>query len=125
MKVKCINIYNEYSKQHRTEDPWLTIGKEYIVLELEIYPTKRVLYRLVGDNENKMPALYDSSQFQIITASLSKNWQINQLKDGSLIIGPNSWQTLGFWEDCYDMEPKALEFYRREAKIIYKEEGAL
>jgi hypothetical protein len=122
MKVKCKNIYNEHTKKLQDTSLWITIDKEYIVLEIEIYPTKKILYRLVGDNKNKMPALYDASQFSIVTEGLPKNWKISQLKDDILIAGPKAWQPLGFWEDCYDLKPDALEIYKREARIIYAEE---
>src|SRR5580704_8222754 len=100
MKVKCKNIYNEHTMQYQDSSPWITIGKEYIVLEIEIYAGKDILYRLVGDNLDESPALYDSKQFEIISGNLSSNWKINQLKSGTLNLGPETWQPLSFWEDC-------------------------
>lgn len=96
MKVTCKNIFNEHDKQFQDSSPWITIGKEYIVLEVEIYPGKDILYRLIGDNSDEAPALYDSKQFEIISGKLSSNWKINQLKSGALNLGPESWQPLGF-----------------------------
>lgn len=125
MKVKCKNIYNEHTKKFEDTSPWLTIGKEYIVLEAEVSLLEKTFYRLIGDNENKMPALYSSSQFELVDGGIPKNWEISQLSDGSLIFGPRAWQPSGFWEKCYDHEPEALEVYKREAKIIYEEEGML
>lgn len=123
MKVKCKNIYNEHTKQFEKSSPWLTIGKEYIVLEIEISPSRKIFYRLVGDNENKMPALYSSSQFDVLIGDMPKNWKVSQLSDGTLVLGPSAWQPSSFWEDCYDHDPKAIEIYKREAKIIYEEEN--
>lgn len=125
MKVKCINIYNVNTKQYEDSSLWMTKGKEYIVLELEVYPGKDILYRMIGDNLDKSPALYDSKQFQIVSDRLSLNWRITQLKSGALIIGPESWQTLGFWEKCFDGDKATLEIYKREARIITEEENAL
>lgn len=124
MKIKCINIYNERTKQHETSHHRLTVGKEYVVLEAEIYLDK-ILYRLIGDNSDQSPALHNASQFEIISGKISSNWRISQLKSGALILGPKSWQPLGFWEDCYDGDPTALEIYKREARIIMEEESAL
>jgi hypothetical protein len=92
-------------------------------LEVEVYLGKDVLYRLIGDNENKSPALYNASQFDVVSGKLPVNWEVNQLKGGALHFGPKAWQEPGFWEDCYDYEPQALEVYKREARIIMGEEN--
>lgn len=125
MKVKCINIYNERTKKYESSHHRLTIGNEYVVLGIEIYPGKDVLYRLVGDNPDKSPALHNASQFEITSGKIPTNWHIQCLKSGTLILSPKAWQSLGFWEDCYEQDPKALEIYKREARIIYEEENAL
>lgn len=122
MKVKCKTIYNEHTDQYQYTSPWLTIEKEYIVLAIEISPNKKILYRLIGDNSDKAPGLYDSKQFEIISGKLPSNWCISQINQGALDIGPVSWQPLGFWEDCYDGEPDALEIYKHETRIILGEE---
>jgi hypothetical protein len=125
MKVRCKNIYNEHTKRFEDTSSWLTIGKEYVVLEVEVNSLEKTFYRLIGDNDNKMPALYNASQFEIVDGGMPKNWEVSQLSDGTLIICPKVWQEPGFWEDCYDHDPKALEIYKREARIIYEEEGVL
>lgn len=125
MKVKCINIYNEHTKQYEKSNHRLTIGNEYVILGVEIYPKKDVLYRLVGDNPDKKPALHNAFQFEIISGKIPTNWHMHQLKSGTLILSPKVWQSVGFWENCYDHEPKALEIFKREVKIIYEEEGVL
>src|SRR5436189_6418333 len=98
MKVKCKNIYNEHTKEFEGKSPWLTIGKEYIVLEAEVSSLEKTFYRLVGGNENKMPALYNSSQFELVDGAIPKNWEVSQLSEGSLILGPKAWQVQSFWE---------------------------
>ena len=125
MKVKCVKIINKRTKECETESQWLTIGKEYVVLELETCDSKDTLYRLVGDNENKMPALYDSLQFEIVSGKMAKNWEASQVDPGYLVLGPKAWQEPGFWEKCYDHDPESLEIYKREARIIMEEEGEL
>lgn len=122
MKVKCINIYNEHNKQHESFSSSITIGREYIVLEVEIYPGKNIFYRLISDNSNNSPALYDSKQFEIVSDQLSSNWIISQSKRGVVYLGPAAWQISGFWENCYDGDGATLEIYKREARIIVNEE---
>jgi len=123
MKVKCKNIYNEHTKQLEKSSPWLTIGNSYTVLEIEIYPGKDILYRLVGDNADQSPALYDSRQFEVVSNNTPGNWKIFQLKSGGLNLCPEAWQASGFWEDCYNGDPAVLEIYKREARIIMEEEN--
>ncbi|MDR3477370.1 MAG: hypothetical protein P4M14_04995 [Gammaproteobacteria bacterium] len=124
MKVKCINIYNENTKQFEQSSYWLTIGKEYVVLEMKIYPGKNILYRLIGDNINKSPGMYNAAQFEVASEKISSRWKISQLKSGSLSLSPESWQRIGFWEECYDLDPQALEVYKCEAQIILEEENS-
>jgi hypothetical protein len=124
VKIKCIKIYNEITKECQKVSPWLTVGNEYVVLEVEVCSGKDVLYRLVGDNEDKSPALYDASQFEITSELVSSNWSISIVDNSLIILGPKVWRENGFWVDCYDGEPKELEIYKREARIIYEEENA-
>ena len=123
MKVKCKNIYNEHTKKFENSSPWLTIGKEYIVLETEVSPLGKMFYRLIGDNENKMPALYSASQFEITSDLISSIWSIKIVNKSLIIMGPKNWQKDEFWDACYDHDPEALEIYKREVRIIYEEES--
>jgi hypothetical protein len=122
MKVKCIKIYNEHTKEHQATSPWLTIGKEYIVLAIEVYSNK-TLYLIIGDNSNKSPTLHHAEQFEIVSTKMPKNWKISLATLPLFVIGPEDWCKTGFWEDCYDGDPRALEIYKREARIIFEEEG--
>ncbi len=121
MKVKCVKLFDNSGKENK-ESSWLSIGKEYVVLEIESYPGKNILYRLVGDNEDESPALYDARQFKIISSVLPSSWTIHQVNN-LIVQGPKSWQKSGFWEECYEHEPQALALYKFEAEAIYKEEG--
>lgn len=121
MKVKCIKIYNEHTKEYQEKNSWLTIGKEYIVLAIEVRQNK-VLFLLASDS-NKQPVLQDAIQFEVLSKKIPKSWQVASGVMELLTIGPETWQKPGFWEDCYDHEPKALDIYKREAKIIYEEES--
>jgi hypothetical protein len=123
MKIKCLNIYNQHTKQYQQESPWLTIGKEYVVLEITISAKKGSLYRLVGDNENKMPGLYESLQFEIVSDFIPSNWKISISNMTLVVLGPKEWRKNEFWDRCYDQDLQALEIYKREARIIYEEEN--
>lgn len=125
MKVNCTKIYNEITKQYQDTSSWITVGKEYVVLEMLVMPGKEVLYRLVGDNEDEMPAIYNARQFKVVKNKIASNWIIEELISGSFIFCPALWRERGFWEKCYDRDSAALEIYKREARIIMEEEGML
>lgn len=124
MKVKCQKIINERTQQQQDSSAWLTIGKEYIVLAIEIYPAKNY-FLLVDDSSNQAPHLHDAKQFEVITHYIPSNWQINTGDLDIMTIAPKAWQDSTFWERCYDGDAAVLEIYKREAKIIMEEESAL
>jgi hypothetical protein len=120
MKVKYIGTKNE-----GTNKGWLSVGIEYIVLEILTSVRKGVSYRLVGDNDDKMPAIFEADQFDITSDKVPSNWIVKIDRIGSVDLSPAAWFREGFWEDCYDGDPAALEIYKQEARIIYDEEGGL
>lgn len=124
MKVKCTKIINEHNQKEQETSAWLTMGKEYVVLAIEIYPTKN-LYLIVDDTSNQAPGLHDAKQFEVLSHKVPSNWVINPGGLEILTISPEHWQKSTFWEECYDGNPLALEIYKREARIIYEEEGEL
>jgi hypothetical protein len=124
MKIKCKQIINEQTQQSQDTSPWLTLGKEYVVLAIEVYKSKN-LYLLVDDSSNQSPGLHDAKQFEVLSHTIPSNWIVNPGELELVTIGPKAWSEPGFWEDCYDHDPKALEIYKREARIIMEEEGEL
>jgi hypothetical protein len=125
MKVKYIGKYDIVIGVQQTSTERLTLCKEYLVIELLSSVKKGVSYRLIGDNEDASPAIFPASEFEIITSRVPTNWSLTIKKNGLIVNGPTSWRKPGFWEDCCDHEPEALEIYKREARIIYEEEGIL
>lgn len=123
MKVKCKQIINEHTQQQQNTSAWLTIGREYIVLAIEVYSTK-TLYLLVDDSSNQAPHLHDAKQFEILSHRIPSNWNINPGNLEIITIAPKIWQKSTFWEECYEGDQAAIEIYKREARIIYEEEGA-
>ncbi|HEY2567136.1 MAG TPA: hypothetical protein VGH95_05480 [Candidatus Aquirickettsiella sp.] len=121
MKVKCITIYNEHTKTYEKESSWITIGKEYIVLGIEIRPHE-VSYLIASDSE-QMPILQYATQFEIISGKVPSNWKILPDKFALFSILPSAWCEPGLMEAFYDQDPEALKIYRREAMLIYQEEG--
>jgi hypothetical protein len=123
MKIKCIRIYNEHQQESQSKGAWLTIGKEYVVLAIEVRQDK--VSFLIASDYNEQPILQNAMQFEILTKTIPTTWQIAPGVIELFTVEPQSWSVPGFWEDCYDHEPKALEIYKREARIIMEEENAL
>lgn len=124
MKVKCISIYNDHTKKYETESYWITIGKEYTVLEILICPNGALEYRMAGDHPLGAPAIYKAFQFEIISKLIPSNWQLGFYGDDLIVVGPKAWNTPGFWDACYDGAHEEREIYRREAQIIMDEENS-
>ncbi|MDR3491909.1 MAG: hypothetical protein P4M12_07715 [Gammaproteobacteria bacterium] len=122
MKIKCIKIYNEQTKEYQEKSSWITVGKEYIVLAIEL--RLDIVSFLIQSDSNDQPVLQNVSQFEIITKKIPTNWKISPGTLELLTIGPISWREAGFWEDCYDGKPSALEIYKREARIIFEDENS-
>jgi hypothetical protein len=120
VKVKCIKIYNEYTKEYQEKSSSLTIGKAYTVLAIEVYQN-RIDYLIVGDNTNKAPTLHRAEQFEIVSNKIPRNWKIFSGNLALFTIEPEAWREPGFWDKCHDGDPQALEIYKREARIILEE----
>lgn len=125
MKVSCIKIINPITNEPQTKSPYLTLGKEYIVLEVLILPEKDLSYRLI-DDDNYTPSIHDSPQFEIVSSHIPSNWVIDQSAPYSRIItlAPKEWNIRGFWDDYFDMKAEALAIFEKEKNIIYAEESA-
>jgi hypothetical protein len=82
-----------------------------------------ISYRLVGDNSDEMPAIYEASQFEIVSELIPSNWGITVFNKSIIILGPTVWQKEDFWDSSYDLDPEALRIYKREAEIIFKEQN--
>jgi len=121
MRIKCVTMIDEATQEKKNISHSLTIGKEYIVLAITMYPAKNY-FQLVGDNENKSPTLHNAKQFEITSSRIPSNWQINA-DNFAIALAPKGWEESGFWEKCFGGDEPALEIYKREVKIIYEEEG--
>ena len=119
MIVRCVNIFNEHTKEFQETSRSLTIGKEYIVLEVDVVTSRRVNYRLISD-DGHTPALFNSKQFEIVNNKIPSNWIVYQIGE-LLSFTAKSWSELGFWEDYFNMVSEAIDTYEREKEFIFKE----
>jgi hypothetical protein len=87
---------------------WLTIGKDYLVLEV-VAERSETKFRVISDDAGT-PILARSSQFEIISEVIPKCW-VETSGPGSLTFSPAAFQETGFWERYFDGDKAArLEF---------------
>lgn len=121
MRVKCVKIFNEHTKQHQDISSWLTIGKEYVVLSIHVY-SDIVMYNIINDNSNQSPGSHDAIQFEVVSHRIPSNWRINPGTLNLFTLGPKAWEQENFWDRCYEGDPEAIKVYKSEATIIMSEE---
>jgi hypothetical protein len=121
MKVRCKHIFNDQTQQYEKMNSWLTIEKDYIVLAVVVRKDS-TSFLIVSDSNGK-PVLQNASQFEVLTKKIPSNWQITAGDLELLVLEPKSWGEPGFWQDCYEHDPKAMEMYKREASVIFAEEN--
>jgi hypothetical protein len=87
--------------------PWLTVGREYDVLEILADPGQRVLLRVETD-ESGSPGLWGAGLFRTVSAQIPPSWSADIQDDGSVMLGAEGWRRPGFWERYYDGDPSAV-----------------
>ena len=121
MRVRCRKIIGQLTGKELTSSGWLTIGNEYVVLEVYISNRRGVEFRLLGDNENG-PALFSAEQFEVTSSKIPLSWGIKVTKSGlGIELGPEGWWRKRFWEDYYDQVPEAWREFQAEYERILKE----
>ncbi len=120
MKAKCIKIFSDYDEKYINKSSSLTVGKEYIVLEVAVGADEQMTYRLVSDSGT--PAIFKALQFEVVSELVPSNWKVSIQKEyGAIDISPAAWRENDFWGAFFDDEPWAKEVYEKELAIIYSE----
>jgi hypothetical protein len=112
MRVVCIDLQNQVTGEDEGSSPWLTLDREYDVLEIYAYPGSYVELRLRSD-DGVTPALFHSAMFMTVDGQLPDSWEARVDEGGVLRLGPADWMEPGFWEAYFDREPGAVEAYER------------
>ena len=121
MRVRCTRLLAGLGKPE-LHSGWLTVGREYTVLELSMIPAEgtgrsAVELRVEADDAS-IPALFDSASFEVIDGRLPPNWRALISADGRIGFSPGAWQRQGFWEDFFDQTAEALATYRFERDVM-------
>jgi hypothetical protein len=72
MIVRCIRLLNALGEPVRTSK-WLTIGKEYLVLEVFVDEQTGSRFRVISDDAGT-PILARSSEFEAVSDAIPKCW---------------------------------------------------
>jgi hypothetical protein len=111
MRVLCRRIESATTGAGLERSPWLTVGREYDVLEIVAQPGREVLFRLLGDDATGGPGLWDSRLFTAASTDLPSHWVASVDGNGIIRIGPEAWQREGFWEAYFDGDPAAVRAF--------------
>jgi hypothetical protein len=148
MKVKCNKIFinNTDGSELYSQDEWLTIGKEYIVLCLYFSHDGALEYQIEGDNG--FLGIFEAEYFDVLSRYIPSNWEIvtKIFPSGHyyLKLSPSLWNkefeenNLDFYEDITEIEsplesyrdypenerPEIMSLYFQEKDIIFREEEA-
>ena len=125
MIVVCKELINPNTGMHEESSPWLTVGKQYHVLQVYMGHGDRILkYRLESD-DNRSPTMHHAELFDVVSSQLPSNWVIKNSMGSALELGPKAWDVDGFWIAYFDGESWARELYANEvAKIVAEDARA-
>ena len=116
MRVACTSI-PELPGAAGFENPWLTVGAEYAVLEISARPGGPIELHLPTNSPGDL-GWFPSTSFVIVDDSVPAIW-VTQIDDlGNVQVGPMAWLAPGFWERFYDGEETAVEIARVELAAL-------
>lgn len=124
MKVKCILLFDVFGRRVETS-PWLTVGRIYHVLGINVRGDGRIFYHIVTHDEpGEWPSMgyYESRCFEMISNTAPSNWRVLVNRE-SISIEPEAWHSRGFLEAFHDHEPTTLPIFERERAVILAEDA--
>jgi hypothetical protein len=121
VKVKCVVLLDEHTGANLQTSPWLTIGKEYLVLGIYLPFAGTLMFRLLGD-DGATPALHDASQFEVISGFLPSEWKVEMVPRKYLSLEPEPWLAPGFWDAYFNLDPDAKAVFDRSFKRMVEEQ---
>ena len=102
--------------------PAVRIGKDYLVVGLNIGPVRRLL-RIHDDYGG--PSLWPLEMFEVISPHIPSSWNagIGSIDEATyLTVGPSVWARKSFWDEYFDDEPRAVADYTNEVERMLTED---
>ncbi|MES2662166.1 MAG: hypothetical protein V4629_02580 [Pseudomonadota bacterium] len=121
MKVRCIKLLDELTGSYLEHSPWLSIGKTYTVLSINLRHGSLGKFQLISDDHDT-PTYHNSNQFEIVSQNIPKSWIIDFEADSHFSLAPKAWSEPGFLEAYFDGEPEAIKLFNTEKDIIFNED---
>lgn len=119
MRVRCQKIVNPVTLEVEDRNPWISVGQEYVVLEILAVPGSYVHLRIHLDSP--VPSVWDAAMFETVDRSIPSNWVVDVDREGQVSMGPDTWIRSGFWESYFDADEAALAVFERELAQILAE----
>lgn len=125
MIIKCNKIISPVTKEDLGEkSPWLTKGKEYVVLALNISSKCGIEACIQTDHYNE-PRYITLNGFEIVSQKIPSAWitiskDIGEEKFIEML--PKSWAYDGFFEELENENLDSIAIFNKEVELIYNEE---
>src|ERR1700738_1887169 len=113
MIVRCTQLVDAFGDPRvAITDSWLTVGREYRVLEIEC-TSQQMLLRLLAD-DGVTPILVAANAFMTVDDEVPRSWAIQIDRSGSptLTLGPRAWSG-DFWKRYFDNDAAASELFEK------------
>lgn len=117
MRVTCVKILGPLKGQERSESPWVTLDREYLVIAISAVPDGEARVMIVTD-DGKSVGWFDSQMFMTSDSSLPPNWTAKIGEGGVIDLAPAAWHAPGFWESYFDRDPGAERTFDAELELI-------
>ena len=114
MIVSHIRVPPSATGEAQEASPWVTVGRDYPVLSVDIHSTGGASIQLLTDDRRTL-GWFSIRDFRTVDTSIPKNWVV-VIDAGLLQLGPAAWLTPGFWEAYYDGDEQAVAAVRRELR---------
>lgn len=121
MQIKCKRFIDFVTGEELNLNlEWLTKNKTYLVFAI-FFDSRKGFKAMIQADHDFRPCLVYLTGFEIIDQEIPKTWitKINE-KDNITTIQmfPKNWDYDTFFEDLSEDEPRAVELFKQEAKII-------
>ena len=124
MKIKCTRLLDAIGREVEFS-PWLTLGRLYHVMSIEIDPAGKRSYGIVtSERAGEWPNLggHQAECFEIVSTMTPSNWRSKVRPNGSISIAPEAWQEPGFLDAFYERDPAAYPVFESARELILRED---
>ncbi len=120
MKVYCVRLSGP-TGESLTDSRWLTLGKEYVVISINVPPGGRQpMLQILADD--RAPSWWPAADFLTVSTVIPSNWVAKIGEDGEVDLAPESWLKPGFWDAYSDRDKNAISEFDRQLGVMMASE---